>query len=124
MHVLRIIIVLCCLSLFSQPQAAWSHALPTRAEPGVGMTAKIPPPHVHIWFDDPLEPNSCTLRVYDGRGECVDNKDCRVNPLNAKLLEVSLPSLPPGTYRVVWSVVSRDGHKTQGDYTFTIKNPD
>jgi hypothetical protein len=34
---------------------------------------------------------------------------------------VSLPSLSPGTYRVIWSVVARDGHRTEGDYTFTIK---
>jgi methionine-rich copper-binding protein CopC len=37
------------------------------------------------------------------------------------LLEVSLPSLPTGNYHVFWSVVARDGHRTEGDYTFTIK---
>jgi methionine-rich copper-binding protein CopC len=34
---------------------------------------------------------------------------------------VSLPPLPPATYRVIWSVVARDGHRTEGDYAFTIK---
>jgi len=124
MRTLTVIIILCCLSLLSQPQVASTHALPTRCEPGAGSAVKIPPPQVRIWFDDPLEPNSCTLRVHDGTGEWVDNKDCRVNALNAKLLEVSLPFLPPGTYRVTWSVASKDGHRTQGDYTFTIKSPD
>jgi len=121
---LKFISFLCCLLLFSQSQPAWSHALPTHAEPGAGTACNIPPPHVHIWFDDPLEPGLCILRVHDRSGKPVDKKDCRVNPSNAKLLEVSLPPLPPGIYRVVWSVSSRDGHRTQGDYTFVIRSPD
>jgi methionine-rich copper-binding protein CopC len=52
------------------------------------------------------------------------DSDLTAASLSAKLLEASLPPLPPGTYRVVWSVVSKDGHRTQGDYTFAIKNPD
>jgi len=51
----------------------------------------------------------------------VNNKDGRVNSSDATLLEVSVPRLPPGKYRVIWSVVARDGHLTQGDYTFSIR---
>lgn len=29
--------------------------------------------------------------------------------------------LPPGTYTVNWNVLSRDGHKTHGSYTFTVE---
>ncbi len=45
----------------------------------------------------------------------------RVAPSDAMLLEVSLPPLSPGIYRVIWNVVARDGHRTEGDYTFTIQ---
>ena len=38
-----------------------------------------------------------------------------------KLLEVDVPQLKPGTYRVTWSVVAKDGHRTSGDYTFTMR---
>ncbi|EPT4862193.1 copper resistance protein CopC, partial [Klebsiella pneumoniae] len=30
-------------------------------------------------------------------------------------------SLKPGTYTVDWHVVSVDGHKTKGHYTFSVK---
>ncbi|MGZ3614373.1 MAG: copper resistance protein CopC [Thermodesulfobacteriota bacterium] len=41
---------------------------------------------------------------------------------DSKLLEVSLPILPPGTYYVIWSVVdSGPGHRTTGDYIFIVK---
>jgi methionine-rich copper-binding protein CopC len=29
--------------------------------------------------------------------------------------------LKPGTYTVRWNVLSVDGHKTNGTYTFTVK---
>jgi len=37
------------------------------------------------------------------------------------LLQVRLPPLKPGTYRVIWNAFSLDGHRTQGDYTFVIR---
>lgn len=51
----------------------------------------------------------------------VDKGDGRVNPSTMTLLEVSVPKLSPGAYRVIWNVVARDGHRTTGDYTFVIK---
>jgi methionine-rich copper-binding protein CopC len=31
-----------------------------------------------------------------------------------------VPALPPGTYRVVWRVLSIDSHGTTGDFTFEV----
>ncbi len=59
--------------------------------------------------------------VHNANNEMVDKKDGRVDPSNPTLLQVSLPKLPPGIYRVMWNVVARDGHRTIGDFTFTIK---
>jgi copper resistance protein C len=35
-------------------------------------------------------------------------------------LEVSVPALAPGRYRVVWRVLSLDTHVTEGDFTFDV----
>ena len=51
--------------------------------------------------------------VDDGRGH--------VDPSDPKLLAVNVPRLAPDIYRVVWSVVARDGHRTSGNYTFTVR---
>lgn len=103
------------------PRAAWGHALPNHAEPRVGATVAVSPTHVRIRFDDALKPALCTLRVQNGSGQQVDQRDGHVDPSDTRLLEVSLPSLPPGTYRVIWNVVGRDGHRSEGNYTFTIR---
>jgi methionine-rich copper-binding protein CopC len=107
--------------LFLMPNAARGHAYPYHADPKVGATINSSPVRVRLWFDSELEPAFSTIMVHNAANTMVDNRDGRVNPSDATLLEVSVPSLPPGTYRVIWNVVARDGHRTQGDYTFSIK---
>jgi methionine-rich copper-binding protein CopC len=87
----------------------------------VGATVPASPPAVRIRFDGALEPVFSKLSVQDGRGRKVDKGDGRVDAADAMLLEVTLPPLPPGTYHVYWSAFARDGHRTEGDYTFTVK---
>jgi methionine-rich copper-binding protein CopC len=103
------------------PQAAAGHAFPSTAEPRVGATVAASPPAVRIWFDGALEPVFSTVFVQDARGRKVDRGDARVNAADPTLLEVTLPPLAPGTYHVYWSAFARDGHRTEGDYTFTVK---
>ena len=102
-------------------EVAWGHVFPEHAEPQVGAMVTVSPPNVRMWFDGAIEPVFSTLRVQDASGKQVDSGDGHVDPSDPTLLEVSLPPLPAGTYRVIWSVVARDGHRTEGDYTFTIK---
>lgn len=68
-----------------------------------------------------LEPAFSTIVVQDANGKKVDRGDGGVNASDSTLLETSLPLLSPGTYRVIWNVVARDGHRTNGDFTFSIK---
>ena len=119
---LRSIIVVVFLSLFwCLPGACWGHAFPDHSDPKVGSTLSASPAQVRIWFDSDLEPAFSTIMVHNAKDEIVDKKDGRVDPSNPALLQVSLPRLQPGVYRVMWNVVARDGHRTTGDFTFTIK---
>ena len=101
-----------------------AHAFPERSEPRVGSTVRTAPPRVRIWFDGELEPAFSTVTVSDATGERVDRGDGAVEPTNRRLLQVSLPTLAPGTYRVRWRVLAVDGHRTEGDFTFTLKPTD
>ena len=103
--------------------SAWGHAFPDHSEPRVGWTVPTPPVQIRIWFDGALEPVFSTIKVMNGDKQRVDKGDGRVNPSDNTILEVSLPPLPPGIYRVFWSVVARDGHRTEGDFPFTIGVP-
>lgn len=117
----KLFIALCSLALCAAaPCWAWAHAFPDHAEPRVGAVITISPALVRIWFDGVLEPLFSTLQVRDMNGQQVDRGEGHVDESDQTLLEVSLPPLSPGTYRVFWSVIARDGHRTQGDYTFTL----
>ncbi|HEY7653404.1 MAG TPA: copper resistance CopC family protein [Methylomirabilota bacterium] len=100
---------------------AWGHAFPDHSEPRVGHTVDAAPPAVRIWFDGAIEPVFSTLRVEDTDKRRVDRNDARVSATDGTLLEVSLPPLAPGRYQVFWSVVARDGHRTEGSFAFRIK---
>jgi methionine-rich copper-binding protein CopC len=99
-----------------------AHAFPERSDPRVGAVIRTAPTEVRIWFDGDLEPAFSTLTVTDGTGRRIDRGDSHVE--NRRLLQVRLPPLAPGVYRVTWSVLAIDGHRTQGDYRFTLKSPE
>ncbi len=108
------------LGIFLVAVSAQGHAFPDHSEPRVGWTVPVSPAQVKIWFDGAIEPVFSSITVMNADKQRVDKGDGRVNPSDNTILEVSLPSLPPGKYRVYWSVVARDGHRTEGDFPFTI----
>ncbi|MDD5559915.1 copper resistance protein CopC [Candidatus Methylomirabilis sp.] len=108
------------LSLLLLTTTAWGHAFPDHSEPRVGGTLQPPPPRVRLWFDGALEPAFSTIKVVNAGHQQVDNGDGRVNPADHTVLEASLPPLPQGQYRIVWSVVAHDGHRTEGGLSFAI----
>jgi len=100
--------------------AALAHAYMDRTAPEAGSTVHGSPAEVKLWFSHALEPSFSTVRVLDSDGKQVDRKDKKIDAGEAKLLKVSLPPLPPGAYRVVWRVLSADGHVTRGEFRFEV----
>ncbi|MBI3637143.1 MAG: copper resistance protein CopC [Candidatus Rokubacteria bacterium] len=108
-------------ALLLVPASGWAHAFPDHSDPRVGHTVEAPPARVRIWFDGAIEPVFSTIRVEDDTHQQVDKRDVQVDARDHTLLAVSLPPLAPGTYRVFWSVVGRDGHRTEGNFRFRVK---
>ena len=114
--VYRAMFVILCAS----PTPTFAHSFPIRSEPRVGWTIANAPPKVTIWFDGGLEPVFSTITVYNAAKQQVDKNDSRVSGSDNSILEVDLPPLPAGSYRVYWKALSKDTHVTEGDFTFTI----
>jgi copper resistance protein C len=106
--------------LLGTASASWAHAFLDHAEPAVGSQVHDPPPQVKIWFTERLEPALSKIQVFDATGQQVDKRDVQADKSNAPLLSVSLRSLQPGKYKVVWRVVSIDTHVTTGDFVFEV----
>lgn len=120
MKLLRSLIVASVLLLGTASQV-FAHAFPDHSQPATGATVSPTPSEVKIWFTQKLEPAFSKIEVDDASGAKVDEGDAAVDAQDQTLLHVSLKPLQPGTYKVVWHVVSVDTHPTQGDFTFTVK---
>jgi methionine-rich copper-binding protein CopC len=100
---------------------AAAHASLERAEPHPGSRLKVAPLEIKLWFTEKLEPAFSTLRVESESGRRVDRADGRVDGTDTKLMRVGVAPLTPGTYRVLWRVLSIDSHVTAGDFSFRIE---
>ena len=109
-----------CLAACVACSTARAHAFLDHAAPAVGSTVRAPPPQVRLWFTQPLEPAFSTARVVDRSDKRVDRGDAKVDARDTRILQVSVPALAPGRYRVVWRVLSVDTHVTEGDFAFDV----
>lgn len=99
---------------------AFAHVFPQQQEPGAGATVAAPA-RVRIAFDGNLEPAFSSLTVTDAAGKPVGAAKAHVDPQHPNVIELALPPLAAGKYTVNWAAVAADGHRTHGDYTFTVK---
>ena len=102
------------------PATAAAHGVLDRTEPRAGAAVKASPSQIRLWFTGALEPAYSRVQVLDTAGKRMDLGDATVDPANRALLLVSVPALAPGSYRVVWRVLSVDSHVTEGQFSFRV----
>jgi methionine-rich copper-binding protein CopC len=96
--------------------AAHAHAYLDHASPRVGGSVRAAPREVTLWFSQKIEPSFSSAQVRDSAGARVD-QGARAD---GAVLHVPVKSLPPGTYKVHWRVLSVDTHTTEGNFTFRV----
>ncbi|HFZ8351518.1 TPA: copper homeostasis periplasmic binding protein CopC [Salmonella enterica subsp. enterica serovar Java] len=107
-------------SVFSTRVLAHAHL--KNAEPAVESTVESAPGHLTLHFTEALEPGFSMADVTDSQGKTVTTEKAVVDDADKSVLIIPLGDvLPSGKYTVNWRVVAIDGHKTKGDYTFTVK---
>lgn len=116
----KIRLSLTLLLLLGTMLTGWTHAFLDHAKPAVGSQIHNAPPQVKVWFTEKLKPALSCLQVFDAAGQRVDRRDVGVDRSDPTILEVSLPILKPGKYRVSWQVMSVDTHVTSGTFSFEI----
>lgn len=118
-HLLALMFVITGFIAF--PNFAAAHAKILGAEPGKDAVLTTSPTAVNLMFAKALEPKFSAIRVLDASGKQVDKANTVVKGDGHNEMSVELLPLPAGVYKVMWNIVSQDGHKMKGDYTFTIK---
>ena len=117
-HFSIVIIVLAACVLLSVPARAHAHL--DRASPAVGSTVAAAPAEVVLWFTDDLEPAFSSIEVRNASGAAMHADRSSVDPKQRTQMRVPLKPLPPGTYKVIWRVLTVDTHRMQGDFSFRV----
>ena len=100
---------------------AFAHAALEGSAPKAGEIVSGSPAEVRLQFNEELEATFSTVKVSDPKGVEVSGIKVEVDKANMKIMHATLPTLPAGAYSVRWSTMTRDGHKTKGTFTFTVK---
>jgi copper resistance protein C len=116
MHHFLLIGTLSLLLLGNAPARA--HAELERAEPPAGSTVRGSPQEVAIWFTQKLEPAFSSITVRNAAGQRVEAGKTGVS---GNVMRVPLKAIGAGTYRVNWRVLSVDTHRTQGTFSFRVR---
>jgi copper resistance protein C len=112
----HIAIVTVSLSLVLGSASACAHAQLEQANPAVGSTVRAPH-QLSLSFTQKLEKTFSSVEVRNAAGAKVDQGNVSVS---GNRMSVGLGSLPPGTYKVHWHVLSVDTHKTEGSFSFSV----
>jgi methionine-rich copper-binding protein CopC len=91
-----------------------------RAMPAVGSTVAAAPKELVLSFTESLEPTFSSIEVRDTNGAAVHDGRATVDPKQRTQMRVPLKPLAPGTYKVIWRVLSVDTHRSQGDFSFKV----
>ena len=99
---------------------AQAHAHLVNANPAENA-AVASPRAIDLQFSEKLEPKFSGVELMKADGAAVAIAS-GVPANDAKSIHaVPKAALAPGSYMVMWHVVSADGHKTKGQYNFTVK---
>jgi len=109
--------------------SAFAHAHLKTAEPAVNSTVDTAPKSLSLHFTEGVDAHFSGVEVSGpvmpgmaNMAAPVVAQKIELNPADNTNVTVPLPAhLAAGQYQVKWHALATDGHKTNGDYTITIK---
>jgi methionine-rich copper-binding protein CopC len=99
---------------------ASAHALLESAIPPAGSEVATSPPEIVLTFTEIVEPLFSTIELRNPGNAVESLGKPHIVSGHHRMLSVGIPTLPPGTYTVIWRATSADTHKTAGNYRFTV----
>ncbi|EDV0901366.1 CopC domain-containing protein YobA [Salmonella enterica subsp. salamae] len=113
----RRLALLLLASTFATP-TAWAHAHLTHQNAAVTAS----PQALTLNFSEGIEPGFSGATITGPQQESIKTHPAKRNEQDKTQLIIPLEQpLKSGAYTVDWHVVSVDGHKTKGKYTFSVK---
>ena len=101
-----------------------AHAGLKSSEPAASSVLEQAPKEIALNFGEAVEVSFGSIRLFDSNSQLIVLPTPKYGALDgavdAKTVRVEIPELEPGSYLVVWRVVSADSHPVQGAFAFQI----
>lgn len=102
--------------------SAFAHAHLQQQSPAADTEISAAPQALTLRFSEGIEGKFSGVTLTGPQHEAIPTGPAAVSEKDDKQLVVPLTqALKSGSYTVNWHVVSVDGHKTQGQYQFSVK---
>lgn len=98
------------------PSAARAHARLVASDPPGGATLETAPGQVVLTFSERIETTFAGVQVFDPGGQRVEAGEALV--VDTQVTVPLQPPTAPGTYTVVFRIVSGDSHPVESSFTF------
>lgn len=103
-------------------QSALAHAHLKNQYPAAKAVMDASPQALTLTFSEDIEPAFSGVDILNAQQQPMPAARIQRNGRQHNQLIVPLTKpLPSGNYQVNWHVLSVDGHKTQGSYSFSVK---
>ena len=100
---------------------AFAHASLVSSSPAKAQVLDAPPIELRLTFNEHVEPRYCRIKLVSTDGKNIDADRPHADKADPNAIVASVPVLRKGTWSARWTAVGADGHKTRGDFSFTIK---
>ncbi|WP_129656616.1 copper resistance CopC family protein [Rothia halotolerans] len=104
--------------LFATAPAAQAHDELIGSDPADGQVLDEAPEEITLTFSANITEVGNAIRVTDSQGETVSTGEVQVDGTDA--VQRIDAGAADETYRVVWRIVSSDGHPIEGSYDFSV----
>ncbi|MBS6738667.1 MULTISPECIES: CopC domain-containing protein YobA [Enterobacteriaceae] len=102
--------------------AVFAHAHLKNQYPAANAEVTAAPQALTLNFSEGIEPKFSGVTLTGAQQQSIKTGAVKRNEQDKTQMIVPLAqALQPGNYTVDWHVVSVDGHKTHGTYTFSVK---
>ncbi|KTR89294.1 copper homeostasis periplasmic binding protein CopC [Pantoea dispersa] len=118
----RVIALLLAGATLSFSQLALAHAHLKAPVPMDNAVVERAPQQLTLTFTEDIEPAFSGVEMTNAQQQPVALEKAQLNPQQHDQLIVPIAQpLASGHYQVNWHVLSVDGHKTKGSYSFSVK---
>ncbi|QKG83547.1 hypothetical protein GXN76_03035 [Kroppenstedtia pulmonis] len=117
-----VVLLLCLTVLFGlSASVVHAHAGVMGTYPEKGQLLDDSPKEISLRLSESVELDLADIQLFDWNGRMVQVTQPKHQPDRSKEVIRKLPDLKPGTYTVVWNVVSQDGHPVSGSFDFSVE---